>query len=247
LFVSSYALIWVEYAPRSWLFPEHTSHWLAEYVEYKPGSSWAAVIAGALLVTAISPIWEEILYRALLLPKAVSRWGAAPGLLLLSTISAVLHHAMLGPFVFAAVLGILFLSTRSIAVPIIVHSVYNTLAFLTAGFDPWVHPLEGGYLRRMYRRDRRPGLALEWPVLFHAKYLRHVWRSHRGILSLWLRFNKVRKEIKANPNRFAYTDLALTPVQETDDECLALFTVTDAAKAALKKTGGTQPRPATAA
>jgi len=36
-------------------------------------------------------------------------------------------------------------------------------------------------------------------------------------------------------------------VQETDDECLALFTVTDAAKAALKKTGGTQPRPVTAA
>ena len=100
-----------------------------------------------------------------------------------------------------------------------------------------IHPLEGGYLRRMYRRDRRPGLAREWPVLFHAKYLRHVWRSHRGIISLLRRFNKVRKEIKANPNSRAYTDLALTPVEETDNESLALFTVTDAAQAALKKSG----------
>jgi radical SAM superfamily enzyme YgiQ (UPF0313 family) len=105
-----------------------------------------------------------------------------------------------------------------------------------------IHPLEGGYLRRMYRRDRRPGLGREWPVLFHAKYLRHVWRTHRGIISLLRRFNKVRKEIKADPNRRAYTDLALTPVEETDTESLALFTVTDAAQAALKKHGGALPR-----
>jgi hypothetical protein len=109
-----------------------------------------------------------------------------------------------------------------------------------------VHPLEGGYLRRMYRRDRRPGLPREWPVLFHAKYLRHVWRSHMGIISLLRRFNKVRKAIKADPNRRAYTDLALTPVEETDAELLDLFSVTDAAKAALKKSAGAQPRTVTA-
>jgi hypothetical protein len=109
-----------------------------------------------------------------------------------------------------------------------------------------IHPLEGGYLRRMYRRDRRPGLPREWPVLFHMKYLRHLWRTHVGIISLLHRYGKVRKEIKADPNRFAYTDLALTPVAETDDESLALFTVTEAAKAALKKSGAHQPRVATA-
>jgi hypothetical protein len=98
----------------------------------------------------------------------------------------------------------------------------------------------------MYRRDRRPGLPREWPVLFHAKYLRHVWRSHMGIISLLRRFNKVRKAIKADPNRRAYTDLALTPVEETDAELLDLFSVTDAAKAALKKSAGAQPRTVTA-
>jgi hypothetical protein len=105
-----------------------------------------------------------------------------------------------------------------------------------------IHPLEGGYLRRMYRRDRRPGLPREWPVLFHLKYLRHFWRAQYGILRLWLRFSKVRKAIKADPHARAYTDLALTPVEETDNESLELFTVTDAAQAALKKHGNLPPQ-----
>jgi hypothetical protein len=67
-----------------------------------------------------------------------------------------------------------------------------------------------------------------------------------GIISLLRRFNKVRKAIKADPNRRAYTDLALTPVEETDAELLDLFSVTDAAKAALKKSAGAQPRTVTA-
>jgi len=108
-----------------------------------------------------------------------------------------------------------------------------------------IHPLEGGYLRRMYRRDRRPGLPREWPVVFHAKYLRHVWRSHVGIISLLRRFNKVRKAIKADPNRRAYTDLALTAVEEINAESLDLFTASDAAKAALKKAANSQSRSVT--
>ena len=109
-----------------------------------------------------------------------------------------------------------------------------------------IHPLEGGYLRRMYRRDRRPGLPREWPVFFHLKYLRHFWRAHYNILRLFLRFNKVRKEIKADPHSRKYTDVALTPVEETDMESLELFSVTDAAQAALKKHGKAAPRHADA-
>jgi hypothetical protein len=109
-----------------------------------------------------------------------------------------------------------------------------------------IHPLEGGYLRRMYRRDRRAELPRELPLLFHAKYLRHLWRTHMGIISLLRRFNKVRKDIKADANRRAYTDLALTPVEETDEESLALFTATESAKAAVKKAAAHPQRAVTA-
>ena len=34
-----------------------------------------------------------------------------------------------------------------------------------------IHPLEGGYLRRKARRDRRPGLPLENPLMFYPSYV----------------------------------------------------------------------------
>ena len=98
-----------------------------------------------------------------------------------------------------------------------------------------IHPLEGGYFRRMYRKDRRPGLPVESIPAFYARWARHLWRAHWGIFKLWLRFNRVRKQIKADPNRRAYMDLALTPVVGDSDDTLALFNVTDSAKAALDK------------
>ncbi len=108
-----------------------------------------------------------------------------------------------------------------------------------------IHPLEGGYLRRMYRRDRRPGLPRELPVIFHLKYLRHLWRTHWGLISMLRRYNRVRKDIKANPERArAYTDLALTPVEETDTDSLSLFNVTEAAQTEFKKRGKPVHRPA---
>ena len=33
-----------------------------------------------------------------------------------------------------------------------------------------IHPLEGGYLRRKVRTDRRPGFPVENPLMFYPKY-----------------------------------------------------------------------------
>jgi hypothetical protein len=98
-----------------------------------------------------------------------------------------------------------------------------------------IHPLEGGYLRRMYRRDRRPGLPVESRFVFYRRWTSHVVRAHWGMFRLWWRFNRVRKRIKADPSRLAYADLALTPVAEDTADELALFTTTEAAKAALDR------------
>ena len=99
-----------------------------------------------------------------------------------------------------------------------------------------VHPLEGGWLRRKYRHDRRPGSAVENAALFYAKYLAHLLHSHYAILMLWWRYNRIRRRIKADPERRDYMDLALTPVTVDERDKLDLFTSTEAARAAVKKT-----------
>ena len=98
-----------------------------------------------------------------------------------------------------------------------------------------IHPLEGGYLRRKYRRDRRPGIAIESPLAFYPKYLAHLTRGHLSMFAMWRKYNRIRKQIKADPKRRDYMDLALTPVSEDELDELELFVSSDSAKAAVNK------------
>ncbi len=86
-----------------------------------------------------------------------------------------------------------------------------------------LHPLEGGYFRRKYRRDRRPGLPIENPLLFYPRRVWEVVRAHICIMLMLLKFAAVRRRIKADPAAFDYTDTALTPVAEGEQERLELL------------------------
>ena len=48
-------------------------------------------------------------------------------------------------------------------------------------------------------------------------------------------FDAIGKRIAADPNRFAYTDKALTPATENDDESFELLTRDEAARAAVRR------------
>ncbi|MDA8049336.1 MAG: radical SAM protein [Rhodospirillales bacterium] len=98
-----------------------------------------------------------------------------------------------------------------------------------------IHPLEGGYLRRKVRKDRRPGLPVENPFIFYPRYLAELVGKHLRVLGMTLRLAAVRRAIKRDPNRRAYTDTALTPVAEEEMDALEMFTVTDAARTAADK------------
>jgi radical SAM superfamily enzyme YgiQ (UPF0313 family) len=86
-----------------------------------------------------------------------------------------------------------------------------------------VHPLEGGFLRRKARRSRRSGLPLESPLLFYPKYLAETFWKQVRWLSLYTRLYLIYREIKRDPRRHEYTDLALTPVMDDETEKMELF------------------------
>lgn len=86
-----------------------------------------------------------------------------------------------------------------------------------------LHPLEGGYFRHKYRRDRRPGMKIENPIIFYPRRVWEVVRNHAGVIVLILRFGAIRKRIKADPDGLNYTDLALTPVTEGEKETYELL------------------------
>jgi hypothetical protein len=96
------------------------------------------------------------------------------------------------------------------------------------------HPLQGGVLRRKYRRDRRPGLPVEPVWSFYPKYFwsftRNTWREAR--LMIWLLW--MTQRIYKDKNRHAYVDQALTPVRDDETETLELFTHSEAARQSVQ-------------
>ncbi|HEY7913427.1 MAG TPA: radical SAM protein [Blastocatellia bacterium] len=86
-----------------------------------------------------------------------------------------------------------------------------------------IHPLEGGFLRLKFRRDRRPGLPLEPILLFYPKYFfETAWKQIRWI-SLYMRLRLIYLKIKRDPRRYDYTDLALEPVADDEIDNRELF------------------------
>ena len=105
-----------------------------------------------------------------------------------------------------------------------------------------MHPLEGGGLRLKYRRDRRPGLPIDRVGIFHLKLSRRrdplaQAQDLRPARLAGLAHTSARK-VRNDPNRYAYTDLAIAPVAEEELDTLALFAETSGGEGAVRKKRG---------
>jgi radical SAM superfamily enzyme YgiQ (UPF0313 family) len=92
-----------------------------------------------------------------------------------------------------------------------------------------VHPLDGGVFRRKYRRDRRPTLPLENPLLFHW---RESWRmivKHARFVALYWRYRRTWKRVARD--RTPYCDLATAQTSAAEADVLELFNATRGAQA----------------
>jgi hypothetical protein len=98
-----------------------------------------------------------------------------------------------------------------------------------------VHPLQGGYLRRKYRRERRPTLPVENPFVFYPSYGADLVRKHLRLAGRILDFALFRRRLKHDPDALTYTDLALTPVVDDEFDSYEMFSASDAAKAVVTK------------
>ncbi len=88
-----------------------------------------------------------------------------------------------------------------------------------------VDPLQGGYLRRKYRKERRPTLPVESPFVFYPRYVANLTYKHFKLAQLIWRYGRFRQQLKRDPDARNYTDLALTPVAEEELESLEMAAV----------------------
>jgi len=86
-----------------------------------------------------------------------------------------------------------------------------------------VHPLEAGFFRKKFRRDRRPGLPVESPLTFYPRYAFETVNKLTRWASIYLGLRRKYVRIKREAKTSDYTDLALTPVTDDEVDNLALF------------------------
>jgi hypothetical protein len=99
-----------------------------------------------------------------------------------------------------------------------------------------VHPLESGYFRLKFRRDRRPSLPRESMLVFYPRFAWETVKSHFWMAYWILRMNSVRRRIKGDARRREYTDLALSAAKDQQEfEALSLFTETRGGQGAVAK------------
>ena len=86
-----------------------------------------------------------------------------------------------------------------------------------------IDPLQGGYLRRKYRRDRRPTLVREKVGVFHARFLAELLYKHMKMAQLALRFHRFKLKLEREPSAKNYNDVALTADEDTNMEELEMM------------------------
>ena len=98
-----------------------------------------------------------------------------------------------------------------------------------------LHPMDGGFLRVKRRRDRRPGFERENPLVFYPRFWLETVAKTVAIAREFMAFQAIGKRIAADPERFAYTDKAISPSTEADDESFELLSRDEAARAAVRR------------
>jgi radical SAM superfamily enzyme YgiQ (UPF0313 family) len=96
-----------------------------------------------------------------------------------------------------------------------------------------VHPLQSGLLRLKHPSERRTGLPQEHPLVFWPQFVWETVAKHVALAGTILRISATAFLIKRNPASKNYMDQALTPVDDSEEEKLDLFTKTAGGTAAV--------------
>src|ERR1700735_2544937 len=114
----------------------------------------------------------------------------------------------------------------------------DTVAYLLTWF--WasfhfynIYPLETGMIRRRYRRDRRPRMPLETPLVFYPRHWGGQVVTYARILAMFAKIHLWTRKLERDPDAKNYTDQALRTSDDYDHQ--EMYQLTEAARQAGAK------------
>jgi uncharacterized protein len=132
----------VSFSLLSWVAPNFIEALLKQVANNPAPRSSAPLfynLLGAIAYVVIAPITEEFIFRGFILQRWAAKWGLRSALVVSSILFGVLHANFLGLSLFGVVMGVLYIKTRSLIIPIACHALNNLLAsgmgFLSSGAE----------------------------------------------------------------------------------------------------------------
>jgi len=88
-----------------------------------------------VMLLVMAPVLEEIVFRGYFLHRFAAKWNTRTAIWVSSILFALLHFDIVGSLVFGLVASCLYLRTRSLALPMIMHAMHNSVPafFMVAG------------------------------------------------------------------------------------------------------------------
>lgn len=131
------AISMLVFLPLSYLLPGYVA-WM---LDNPPLISWsgpafhAANALTLVLLVVGAPVVEEIFFRGCVLPSLSIRRGTRRGVVVSSLLFGILHPDIIGAFLFAVVMCAVFLSARSLWLPVVMHASNNAIVWVIAAVD----------------------------------------------------------------------------------------------------------------
>ncbi len=88
-----------------------------------------------ILIVILAPIIEEIIFRGLIFSRLSVKWDNRWAIVGTSVIFGILHLDPVGAFVFSVVSCLLYMQTRTLIVPIVLHAMNNLIAWILSGIS----------------------------------------------------------------------------------------------------------------
>jgi uncharacterized protein len=166
LVLLSVGAIWLLWLPLSYVAPDLVRAWVLEpdpLASLRDGGVRGALAVA--LIVFVGPAVEELVFRGVVLRRWAHRWGAGRALFASAAVFGLLHLDVLGAVAFGLVMGMLYVRTGSLWVPVACHMLTNALV-VAAELVPW---MAGPYTLARFQREWYVGavaLAAALPALW---------------------------------------------------------------------------------
>lgn len=133
-----------------------------------------------ITLVVVAPITEELFFRGILLHRWTVKWGVRRAVLISSLVFAVLHGNIVGLFIFALVMAVLYIKTGTLLVPIACHALNNAIVAVISLIGMSQGSAKTVYTLEQFRANVWVGLvfiALSAPWVI--RFLYKNWPSQR--------------------------------------------------------------------